>query len=126
MSQSAPILAMGFFMSLIVLPASKDWLWLTLGLTALALAVCLPFCAAMLSLAADDGEQGRAMGNNRAMRVGVESVSGLAGGAVAALLIELPLLVFAGAAIVGGLSLLRLSAVNGSSMYRADSKSQRG
>jgi MFS family permease len=102
-------LAMGTFMVLIVVPASKNWLWLTLGFTALALAVCLPSCAAMLSLAADDSEQGRAMGNNQAMQVGAESISGLAGGALAAILIGLPLVVFAGVAIVGGLTLLSFS-----------------
>ena len=63
----------------------------------------------MLSLAADDSEQGRAMGNNQAMQVGAESISGLAGGALAAILIRLPLVVFAGVAIVGGLTLLSFS-----------------
>ena len=67
----------------------------------------------MLSLAADDSEQGRAMGNNQAMQVGAESISGLAGGALAALLIKLPLVVFAGVAIVGGLTLLHLQSTPG-------------
>jgi MFS family permease len=98
-------LATGAFMALIVVPSSQTSLWFTLGPTALALAVCLPACAAMLSLAADDREQGRAMGNNQSMQVGAESLSGLAGGALAAVVIKLPLLVFAGAAIVGGLAL---------------------
>jgi hypothetical protein len=57
----------------------------------------------MLSLAADDSEQGRAMGNNQSIQVGAEARSGMVGGALAATLIKLPLLVFAGAAIVGGL-----------------------
>jgi MFS family permease len=102
-------LAMGVFMVLIVVPASKNWLWLTLGITALALAVCLPSCAAMLSLAAADSEQGRAMGNNQAMQVGAESIAGLAGGALAAILIWLPLVVFAGVAIVAALTLLNVT-----------------
>jgi DHA1 family tetracycline resistance protein-like MFS transporter len=96
-------LATGVLMALIVVPSSRISLWFTLGPTALALAVCLPSCAAMLSLAADDSEQGRAMGNNQSMQVGAEAVSGMVGGALAATLIRLPLLVFAGAAIVGGL-----------------------
>jgi predicted MFS family arabinose efflux permease len=96
-------LAMGLLMALIVVPKSRISLWFTLGPTALALAVCLPSCAAMLSLAADDREQGRAMGNNQSMQVGAESLSGLAGGALAAILIKLPLLIFAGAGIIGGL-----------------------
>jgi DHA1 family tetracycline resistance protein-like MFS transporter len=96
-------LATGVLMALIVVPSSRISLWFTLGPTALALAVCLPSCAAMLSLAADDSEQGRAMGNNQSMQVGAEALSGMVGGALAATLIKLPLLVFAGAAIVGGL-----------------------
>jgi sugar phosphate permease len=100
--------AMGVLMAVIVLPSSRLSLWFTLGLTALALAVCLPSCAAMLSLAAEDSEQGRAMGNNQSMQVGAEALTGLAGGALAALLVKLPLLVFAGAAVVGSALLLRL------------------
>jgi MFS family permease len=102
-------LAMGILMACIVLPASQNSLWFTLGATALALAVCLPSCAAMLSLAADDSEQGRTMGNNQSIQVGAESISGLVGGALAALLIELPLLVFAGVAIAGSLMLASVS-----------------
>ena len=51
----------------------------------------------MLSLAAGDAEQGRAMGNNQSLQVGGEGLSGLAGGALAAAMVKLPLLVFAGA-----------------------------
>ncbi|HEX4433869.1 MAG TPA: MFS transporter [Acidimicrobiales bacterium] len=100
-------LAMGVLMAVIVIPKSTTALWFTLGATALALAICLPSCAAMLSLAADDREQGRAMGNNQSMQVGAESLSGLAGGALAAALITLPLLVFAGAAVAGGAMLAK-------------------
>ena len=73
-------LATGVLMAVIVLPHSEISLWFTLGPTALALAVCLPSCAAMLSLAADEAKQGRAMGNNQSIQVGAESISGLAGG----------------------------------------------
>lgn len=96
-------LAMGVLTAVIVLPRSEISLWVTLGPAALAVAVCLPSCAAMVSLAADDSEQGRALGNNQSMQVGAESLSGVAGGALAAVFIRLPLLVCAGAAIVGGL-----------------------
>ena len=101
-------LAMGLLMALIVVPKTTASLWFTLGLTALALAVCLPSCAAMLSLAASDREQGRAMGNNQSVQVGAEAISGLVGGALAALLVPLPLLVFAGVAVVGSLLLVRV------------------
>jgi hypothetical protein len=59
-------------MATIVIPKSTAALWFTLGAPALALAICLPSCAAMLSLAADDQEQGRAMGNNQSMQVGAK------------------------------------------------------
>ena len=101
-------LAMGVLMALIVVPASKVSLWFTLGPTALALAICLPSCAAMLSLAADDREQGRAMGNNQSMQVGAESLSGLAGGGLAAIAVKLPLLVCAAAALLGSTVLAQL------------------
>ena len=48
------------------------------------------------------------VGNNQSMQVGAESLSGLFGGALAASAIMLPLLVFAGAAIFGGLALTRV------------------
>jgi hypothetical protein len=96
-------------MATIVIPKSTAALWFTLGAPALALALCLPSCAAMLSLAADDQEQGRAMGNNQSMQVGAESLSGLAGGALAAALITLPLLVFSGVAVAGSLMVANLA-----------------
>jgi MFS family permease len=65
----AAALATGVLMALIVVPASEASLWLTLGPAALGVAICLPACAAMLSLAAGDEEQGRAMGNNQSHAV---------------------------------------------------------
>jgi MFS family permease len=103
-------LATGAFMALIVVPGSEMSLWFTLGPTALAVAICLPACAALLSLAAGEEEQGRALGNNQSMQVGAEGISGLAGGGLAAVLVKLPLLVFAGAALLGGLLLARVGA----------------
>jgi MFS family permease len=105
---AAAALAAGALMALIVVPNSEVSLWFTLGPTALAVAICLPACAATLSLAAGDEEQGRALGNNQSMQVGAEGVSGLVGGGLAAVLVKLPLLVFAGAAILGGLLLARV------------------
>jgi MFS family permease len=98
-------LATGVLMALIVVPDSQLSLWFTLGPTALAIAICLPSTAAMLSFAAGDDEQGRAMGNNQSMQVGAESLSGLAGGVLASIAVKLPLLAFAGVAILGGLAL---------------------
>jgi MFS family permease len=104
----AAAVATGGLMALIVVPNGELSLWFTLGPTALAVAVSLPACAATLSLAAGEDEQGRAMGNNQSMQVGAEAVSGLAGGGLAAVLVKLPLLVFAGAAVLGGLLLARI------------------
>jgi DHA1 family tetracycline resistance protein-like MFS transporter len=101
-------LATGLFMALIVVPDSEISLWFTLAPTGLALAICLPFSAAMLSLSAGDDEQGRAMGNNQSMQVGAEAFSGLAGGGIAAIAVKLPLLVFAAASVFAGTLYSRL------------------
>jgi DHA1 family tetracycline resistance protein-like MFS transporter len=104
----ASALATGVLMAVIVLPSSRASLWFTLGSTALALAVCLPSCATMLSLTADDNEQGRVMGNNQSMQVGAESVSGLVGGSLAAAAIRLPLLVLPAPRSSAALAVTRL------------------
>jgi len=75
--------ATGAFMATIVLPSAVDGMWFTLGPTALALAICLSSCAAMISLAAPAREQGRVLGNNQSLQVGAEALSGLVGGALA-------------------------------------------
>jgi hypothetical protein len=97
---------MGVFMMVIVLPAAPGSLWVTLFLTSLALAVCLPASATMLSLAAGADEQGRAMGNNQALQVGAEALSGLVGGALAMLAVKVSLITFGGIAILAALLLL--------------------
>jgi MFS family permease len=100
-------IAMAILIPLIVVPGSQGWLWLTLGLAASAVAICLPSCAAMLSLAADDEEQGHVMGNNQSVQVGAESISGFAGGALAAGFSKLPLLVCGATALLGASTLRR-------------------
>jgi DHA1 family tetracycline resistance protein-like MFS transporter len=74
---------------------------LTLGLTALALAVCLPSCATLLSLSVDDAAQGRVMGNNQSLQVGAEALAGVVGGLTAAAFVALPFVVFGAAALCG-------------------------
>jgi predicted MFS family arabinose efflux permease len=98
--------AMGALMATVVLPTAVEGMWFTLGPTALALAICLPACAAMISLASRAREQGRVLGNNQSLQVGAEALSGIVGGALAAIVVKLPLLVFAAVAIVGALVLL--------------------
>lgn len=82
----------GAFMIVVVAIQDLRSLWATLFLTSGALAICLPCCATLLSRAAAEEEQGRVMGNNQALQVGAEAFSGLIGGLVAALFVELPLI----------------------------------
>ena len=86
----------GVFMIAVILPQGQAPLWPLLFLTGAALAVCLPSCATLLSNAADPASQGRAMGNNQAIQVGAEALSGLAAGLLAALVVKLPLIALGG------------------------------
>ena len=83
----------------VILPQGQPPLWPLLFLTGAALAVCLPSCATLLSNAADPAGQGRAMGNNQAIQVGAEALSGLAAGLLAALVVKLPLIALGGVSI---------------------------
>jgi hypothetical protein len=78
----------------------------TLFLTSGALAICLPACATLLSKAASEMEQGRVMGNNQALQVAAEALSGLIGGLAAAAFVELPLILLGLLAIVAALLLM--------------------
>jgi MFS family permease len=89
----------GAFMALVVVPGTQLGLWPVLFLTGAGLAVCLPSCATSLSNAADAADQGLVMGNNQAVQVAAEAVSGLAAGLLAAIVVKLPLLVLGGVAI---------------------------
>lgn len=90
----------GIFMILVVIPASQASLWITLFLTSLALAICLPASATLLSTTAHADEQGRVMGNNQALQVGAEALSGLVGGLLAAILVKLSLIILGIVAII--------------------------
>lgn len=100
-------IALGVFLALVVVPDAEGWLWLTLGGCALALAVCLPAMAALVSNAAPADEQGAALGANQSLQVGAEAVSGLAGGLLAAVSTQLPLPAMAVLALAGVALLLR-------------------
>jgi len=82
----------GAFMIVVVAIHSRQSLWATLFLTSAAVAICLPACATLLSRAASEEDQGRVMGNNQALQVGAEALSGVVGGLAAALFVELPLI----------------------------------
>jgi predicted MFS family arabinose efflux permease len=95
----------GVFMWMVVLPPQKNALWITLFLTSTALALSLPSCATLLSTAASQGDQGKVMGNNQALQVGAEALSGVAGGILAAITVKLSLMVLAVIAILAALLL---------------------
>lgn len=84
---------------MLVLPDSADWLRATLPPTGLAIAIVLSATAATISFAARADEQGQVLGNNQGLQVGAEALAGLAGGVLAAIVVKLPLLVWAGTAL---------------------------
>jgi MFS family permease len=96
----------GAFMIAVVTIHTGGSLWATLFLTSGALAICLPACATLLSKAATEAEQGRVMGNNQALQVGAEALSGVIGGFAAALFVELPLILLGLLAMAAALFLL--------------------
>ncbi len=95
----------GAFMIVVVAIHPRQSLWTTLFLTSAALAICLPACATLLSKATSEAEQGRVMGNNQAMQVGAEALSGLVGGLAAAFFVELPLILLGVLAMAAALVL---------------------
>jgi MFS family permease len=95
----------GLFMVTVVMFPSPASLWITLFLTSAALAVCLPSCATLLSRTAEQAEQGRVMGNNQAMQVGAEALSGLVGGFTAAIFTQLPLILLGALAVLAAVGL---------------------
>lgn len=98
-------LLFGILTFVIVLPAHPGALWVTLFLPGIALAVALPACASMLSLRVSAEEQGSVLGNNQALQVAAEALSGFAAGVLAALAIKLPLTALAGVAVFAALLL---------------------
>ena len=56
--------------------------------------------ASLVSEAVGPAEQGKALGNNQSLQVGAEALSGVAGGALASIVVKLPLPVLAGVALV--------------------------
>jgi MFS family permease len=89
----------GACMIAVTIPPQVDALWVTLFLTSLALAVCLPACATMISVEVSSSEQGQAMGNNQSLQVAAEAFSGVLGGMLAAIIVPLPLIVLGAVAI---------------------------
>jgi MFS family permease len=94
-------IALAVCLAAVVLPRPEGALWFTLFACALALAICLPSMAAMISAAADPEHQGSALGSNQSLQVGAEGVSGLAGGGLAAISTTLPLPAMGALALLG-------------------------
>ncbi len=88
-ARSAPLL--GVAMAAIVIPSGQGPLWITLGVTALAVAILLPAAAAIISQAVPPDQQGSALGSNQSLQVGAEALTGVVGGLLAALATVLPL-----------------------------------
>jgi predicted MFS family arabinose efflux permease len=95
----------GVFMLTAVVPRPANAMWITLFLTSASLALVLPSCATLLSDPAGQDDQGRVMGNNQALQVGAEALSGIVGGLLAAIMIKLSLIVMAAIAILAALLL---------------------
>jgi MFS family permease len=93
--------ALAVCLAAVIVPHPEGWLWLTLAACSLALSICLPSMAAMISDAVGAEGQGSALGSNQSLQVGAEAVSGLAGGALAAISTALPLPAMGALALVG-------------------------
>ncbi|MGC1166643.1 MAG: MFS transporter [Solirubrobacterales bacterium] len=103
-------LALAVCLAAVVVPHPEGALWITLAACALALAICLPSMAAMISQAVGPEEQGSALGSNQSLQVGAEGLSGLAGGGLAAISTVLPLPAMGALALLGAGLLRRPSA----------------
>lgn len=92
---------MAILMVVVVIPGAQWALWITLFLATAPLAVCMTSIASLISSRVDGDRQGRVMGNNQAIQVGAEGISGLVGGLFAAMLLWLPLVTFSVIALIG-------------------------
>jgi MFS family permease len=100
-------IALAVCLAAVVVPHPEGALWATLAACALALAVCLPSMASMISQAVGAEQQGSALGANQSLQVGAEGLSGLAGGGLAAISTVLPLPAMGALALVGSGLLMR-------------------
>jgi hypothetical protein len=83
----------------------------TLDASALALAVCLPAAAAIISEAVTPAQQGSGLGSNQSLQVGAEALAGLGGGLLAAIATAMPLSVMAALALAASALLVRERAI---------------
>jgi len=109
----------GVTMISITFPAQLGSIWITGGLTTLIGTLALAACPTLLANAVSAERQGRVMGNNQALQVGAESLSAAIGGALAGILIPLPLVAF-GILLIGAGLVLAFSAASRSSVSRRE------
>jgi MFS family permease len=102
--------ALAICLAAVIVPHPEGALWATLFACSLALALCLPSMAAIVSGAVGAAEQGRALGTNQSLQTGAEGLSGLAGGGLAAISTALPLPVMGALALTGAGLLARPAA----------------
>ncbi|MGH6937704.1 MFS transporter, partial [Hypericibacter sp.] len=96
----------GLTMISIPFPDGLGSIWITGGLTTFIGTLALAACPTVLANAVSLERQGRVMGNNQALQVGAESLSAVVGGALAGILIPLPLFAFGILLIGAGLLLV--------------------
>jgi DHA1 family tetracycline resistance protein-like MFS transporter len=95
----------GLSIASVAVVARPAGLWPTLFLAGLFVALVLPGCATLLSNAAPQSEQGTVMGDNQAVLVAAEALSGLVSGALAAAATGLPLATWGAVALAGAVLL---------------------
>ena len=93
-------LFLGIFLQILILPQPQEMLWVTLFLPSFFVATGLPASATLLSISANDREQGSVLGNNQSLQFLAEAVSGLIAGLIAAIFIKLSLIVLGAISLI--------------------------
>jgi len=98
----------GIFLEIVLIPHSLNALWVTLFLTGLAVAICLPASSILISCCAEEKEQGRVLGINQSLQFLAEAIAGLLIGLIASIFIKFSLMFFGALAFLGaGLLIFR-------------------
>jgi len=102
-------LLLAIFMVLIPLFSPLWTLWITLFFASLGISIAIPASVSLLSNEISAQHQGSALGNNQALQVGAEAISGVISAALATVFIQLPLFVLAISALVSIILILPLN-----------------
>lgn len=95
-----------FFLEILMASKEMRVLWVTLFLTGIAVALCLPSMAAFLSESVAPSERGKVMGNNQSLQFFSEAFSGIMAGLFAAVFVKFSLILFGIIAFIAALILL--------------------